>query len=158
MIIAWNFVERNTQLYFESVFHWILRKLYNLFNSCDLWRQRTNLKRVGYGKKVNPLITFALILEMHVLTLIWKETIRHLNFLICFAQPRIMHESDLTTVKVVKLWLPAVSVLSSRTAMKTAEYQDVNIDKACAAVRLNRYAIDSQNQHSRRENFRISGI
>jgi hypothetical protein len=42
--------------------------------------------------------------------------------------------------------------------MKTAESQNVKIYKVCAAVRLNRYAIDSQNQYSRRENFRISGI
>lgn len=69
-----------------------------------------------------------------------------------------LNESDLTAVKVVKLLLPAVSVLSSRMVMKTAESQDVKIYKVCAAVRLNRYAIDSQNQYSRRENFRISGI
>jgi hypothetical protein len=69
-----------------------------------------------------------------------------------------LNESDLTAVKVVKLLLPVVSVFSSRMVMKTAESQNVKIDKVCAAVRFNRYAIDSQNQHSRRENIRISGI
>jgi len=53
-------------------------------------------QKIGVGKKVNPLMTFALLLQMHVLTLIWKESIRHLNYLICFAKPRIMHR-DLTS-------------------------------------------------------------
>ena len=69
-----------------------------------------------------------------------------------------LNESDLMAVKVVKLVLPAVSVLSSRMVMETAESQNVKIDKVCAAVRLNRYAIDSQKQYIRRENFRISDI
>ena len=72
--------------------------------------------------------------------------------------PQGLSDSDLTAVKVVKLLLPAVSVLSTRMVLKNSETQSAKIDKIYSAVRINRYAIDSQNQYSRRENFRISGI
>lgn len=45
--------------------------------------------------------------------------------------------------------------------IKNYATQDAKIEKNYSEVRLkggNRYAIDSQNQHSRRENIRISGI
>ncbi|CAG2224847.1 unnamed protein product [Mytilus edulis] len=69
-----------------------------------------------------------------------------------------LNESDITAVKVIKLLLPAVSVISSRMVNMTSEAQNVKIDKLTASVRLNRYAIDDQNQYSRRENIRIFGI
>ena len=59
----------------------------------------------------------------------------------------------MTAMKVMQLLKPAVNVLTNRMVT-----QDAKIEKIYSAVRLNRYAIDSQNQYSRRENIRISGI
>jgi len=69
-----------------------------------------------------------------------------------------LNESDMTAVKVMQLLLPAVNVLTNRMVIKNYATQDAKIEKIYSAVRLNRYAIDSQNQYSRRENIRISGI
>ncbi|CAG2199234.1 unnamed protein product [Mytilus edulis] len=65
---------------------------------------------------------------------------------------------EMTAVKVMQLLLPAVNVLSSTMIIKNCAVQDAKIEKIYSAVRLNAYAIDNQNQYSRRENLRIAGI
>ncbi|CAG2222549.1 unnamed protein product [Mytilus edulis] len=69
-----------------------------------------------------------------------------------------LNESEMTAVKVMQLLLPAVNVLSSTMIIKNCAVQDAKIEKIYSAVRLNAYAIDNQNQYSRRENLRIAGI
>lgn len=64
----------------------------------------------------------------------------------------------MTAVKVMQLLLPVVNVLSSTMINKNCAVQDAKIEKIYSAVRLNAYAIDNQNQYSRRENIRIAGI
>ena len=64
----------------------------------------------------------------------------------------------MTAMKVMQLLLPAVNVLTNQMVIKNYATQDAKIENIYSAVRLNRYAIDSQNQYSRRENIRISGI
>ncbi|CAC5414121.1 unnamed protein product [Mytilus coruscus] len=53
-----------------------------------------------------------------------------------------LSDSDMVAIKVVNLLLPA----------------NVKIEKIRSGVRLNSYEIDKQNQYSRRENLRITGI
>lgn len=69
-----------------------------------------------------------------------------------------LNESDLTALKVMQLMLPAVNVLTTKSVARSFEMQDAKIEKILSAVRVNRYAIDNQNQYSRRENVRIAGI
>ena len=60
-------------------------------------------------------------------------------------------------MKVVNLLLPAVNVITSKTVGKYVKNQDVKINTICSVVRQNTYAIDKQNQYSRKENIRITG-
>jgi hypothetical protein len=46
----------------------------------------------------------------------------------------------------------------SKTVGKYVKNQDVKINTICSVVRQNTYAIDKQNQYSRRENIRITGL
>ena len=69
-----------------------------------------------------------------------------------------LNESDMTAIKVVNLLLPAVNVISSKIVGKSVREHDEKINKLCSVVRINAYEIDKQNQYSRRENIRISGI
>ena len=69
-----------------------------------------------------------------------------------------LNESDLTAMKVVNLLLPAMNVITSKTVGKYVKNQDVKINTICSVVRQNTYAIDKQNQYSRRENIRITGL
>ena len=69
-----------------------------------------------------------------------------------------LNESDLTAIKVVNLLLPAVNVITSKTVGKYIKNRDVKINTICSVVRQNTYAIDKQNQYSRRENIRITGL
>jgi hypothetical protein len=69
-----------------------------------------------------------------------------------------LNESDLTAIKVVNLLLPAVNVITSKTVSKYIKNRDVKINTICSVVRQNTYAIDKQNQYSRRENIRITGL
>jgi len=69
-----------------------------------------------------------------------------------------LNESDLTAIEVINLLLPAVNVITSKTVGKYIKNQDVKINTICSVVRQNTYAIDKQNQYSRRENIRITGL
>ena len=69
-----------------------------------------------------------------------------------------LNESDMTAIKVVNLLLPAVNLSSSKIVGKCVSEQDVKINKICSVVRTNSFEIDKQNQYSRRENIRISGL
>ncbi|CAC5376004.1 unnamed protein product [Mytilus coruscus] len=69
-----------------------------------------------------------------------------------------LSDSDMVAIKVVNLLLPAVSVIATKIVSSSTDTQNVKIEKIRLGVRIHSYEIDKQNQYSRRENLRITGI
>ncbi|CAC5384687.1 unnamed protein product [Mytilus coruscus] len=69
-----------------------------------------------------------------------------------------LSDSDMVAIKVVNLLLPAVSVIATKIVSSSTDTQNVKIEKNRSGVRINSYEIDKQNQYSRREILRITGI